>query len=363
MANSTGFGEVLVRIHAAINQSLNAQSAGSTEECIPANNDYLTAGNTGKSPKARRSRFSSHAYLVAFALILVVLVAGGVHAENQITANLSEAQAQQIHQAVCSEPVSKVKQDRLDIWVCAHPRDYPGQTSPSLCPVNTLNFTSGHDGRFDIFFGRFTADRPQAIAMYEAACEPHANSFGGMALFNIVGQKFELVRYFPGLRPVNCVVAPPQGDGRQTAYCFSSFMAQGILGQSFGPIRFKRSGEAAFDAWFGAGNSDGHHGVLTGCKTKNPNPHHISAIRLDEAKSEILLDVVVLDPRSVASACDRFRKGDFDDTERDLQESYASVRGMAFIRPDEFNFVTMVVRFRPPSAKPKVEPTSKTTEP
>jgi hypothetical protein len=129
---------------------------------------------------------------------------------------------------------------------------------------------------------------------------------------------------------------------------------QGTFGEVFGPIQFKPSGEAVFDTWFRAGNNDGHLGPMTDCKTNKAKPHHISAVRLDQAKSDIVVDVAVLDPRSVASACDRFRKGDFDETERDLQTSVLA-KGMAFIRPDELKFVRMVVRFRPPSAKAKVE--------
>lgn len=53
MAANAGFGEALIRIHAAINQLLNTR-ADSTEECIPTNNDCRTTGNAGKSPKARR---------------------------------------------------------------------------------------------------------------------------------------------------------------------------------------------------------------------------------------------------------------------------------------------------------------------
>jgi hypothetical protein len=286
-------------------------------------------------------------------LVVTIPLIGGVRAQGQITANLSEAQAKQLHQAVCSEPIAKL--GGLDSWTCDHPRGYRNITSPAFCPVNTLYFSSRGDGQFQIFFGKFTANRPQAIAMYTAACEPHANSFGGMALFNVVDQKFELVRYFPGMRAVDCVVTPPQRDGRQTPYCFSSFMAQGILGQSFGPIGFKPSGEAAFDSWFQAGNSDGHLGVTTGCKTNKPEPRRISAVRLDEARSEVVLDVEVLDPHHVASACDRFRKGDFNEEERNVQKWSLSAKGLAFIRPDERQFDTMVVRFRPPSARAKVE--------
>ena len=54
MAANAGFGEALICIHAAINQLLNTQSADSTEECIPINNDCRTTGNAGKSPKAQR---------------------------------------------------------------------------------------------------------------------------------------------------------------------------------------------------------------------------------------------------------------------------------------------------------------------
>jgi hypothetical protein len=38
-------------------------------------------------------------------------------------------------------------------------------------------------------------------------------------------------------------------------------------------------------------------------------------------------------------------------------------KGMAFIRPDELKFVTMVVRFRPPSVRAKVELTPQPAEP
>jgi hypothetical protein len=301
-------------------------------------------------------------FVLLFLAVTIPLI-GGVRAEDRITAKLSDAQAKQLHEAVCSEPVYTTKQDRLDIWICDRPRAYPNGADPVFCPVNRLNFSFLGDGLFQIFFGKFTANRPQAIATYSAFCESHANSFGGMALFNVVDQKFELVRYFPGMPVVDCVVPSLQGGGRQTAYCYGSFGAHGTLVEIFGPIRFKSNGEAAFDTWFQAGNDDGHVAAMTGCKTNKPKSHHISTLRLDEARSEIVLDVAVLDPRSVASACGRFRKGTFDETEKDLQKSSVLAKGMAFIRPDELKFVTMVVRFRPPSAKAKVELTSEPGEP
>jgi hypothetical protein len=322
-------------------------------------------------------RFPSYAYVIALAqtatavqmrfvpifLAVTIFLVSGVRAESEMTAKLGEAQAEQLHEAVCSEPAHTIKRDRLDIWVCDHPRAYPNGADPVFCPVNRLNFSFLGDGLFQIFFGKFTANWPQAIATYSAFCESHANSFGGMALFNVVDQKFELVRYFPGIPAVDCVVPPLQGGRRQTAYCYGSFAAHGTLVEIFGPIRFKPNGEATLDTWFQAGNDDGHVAAMTGCKTNKPKPHHISAVRLDEAKSEIVLDVAVLDPRSVASACDRFWKGDFDETETDLQKTSVLVKGMAFIRPDELKFVTMVVRFRPPNAKAKVELTSEPAEP
>jgi len=286
-------------------------------------------------------------------LTTMILSIGGVRAEG---AKLSEAEIKQLHEAACDEPVHKVK----DGWVCGSPRAYGDITSPAFCPVNVLYFES-----WGIYFGKFTANRSQAIAMYDAACEPHANSFGGMALFNVVDQKFELVRYFPGLRFVDCVVARPGRNGLQIPYCYGSFVAQGTLGEYFGPIQFKPNGTAAFDTWLSAGNDDGHIGPMTDCKTMNKaKPHHISDLRLDEAKSEIVLDVAVLDPRSVASACERFRRGDFNQEERELQKSSPSAKGMAFIRqPDELKFVTMVVRFRPPSSKARLEFTLRPAEP
>jgi hypothetical protein len=84
-------------------------------------------------------------FVLIFLVVTIPLI-GGAHAQGQITANLSEAQAKQLHQAVCSEPIANL--DRLGNWACDHPRGYRDITSPAFCPVNTLYFSSRGDGQF-----------------------------------------------------------------------------------------------------------------------------------------------------------------------------------------------------------------------
>lgn len=275
----------------------------------------------------------------------------------ELTRTLSDAQAMRLHQDVCSMPVRQTTQDRRTAWLCDRPRAYPNPKSPCA-----LSFPADKAGRFQIFFGQFTAVKPQAIAMYSAECEPHANEFGGMTLFDIVGQKFELVRYFPGHRYADCVVPPGQG-GLQRPYCIGGHMGQGTLSESFGPLTFAPDGSVKRDGWFDAGNNDGYLTAMTGCDAAAPEPpHHLIGVGLDPANGDIVLEAAVRDPRAVANACDRFRRNDFSAAERNWQKMSELAKGRAFIRDDEQKFVKLLVRFRPPNKKPELQLTSQAVQ-
>jgi len=188
--------------------------------------------------------------------------------------------------------------------------------------------------------------------MYSAACEPHANSFGAWLFKSWMrsSNSFGISRN----AGVDCCVTPPQRDGRQTPYCFSSFMAQGILVKVLARSNSSR-GEAALDSWFQAGNSDGHLGLTTGCKTNKPEPRRISAVRLEKPGPRSFWTSRFSTHHSVASACDRFRKGDFNEAERNVQKWSLSAKGLAFIRPDELQFGTDGGALPSTGARAKVE--------
>jgi hypothetical protein len=287
---------------------------------------------------------------------LILLAFLSIGAARASGTTLSEPQSEQLHQAICSIPVHKVKHRGLDIWACDQPRDYPAGAASGGC---SLSFdTSDKDGLVRLYYGRFTANEPQALAIYTASCEPHSNNFGGMALFRAGQDGFRLVRYFRGQVYVDCAIPPSQGGALQTPYCFSSHMGQGELGQAFGPLRLTPDGQARLEVWLAAGNDDGDLTTMVSCDRSGPGIHHFIGVDLDRSKTVIVLEGASLDRRSFRSACDRYKKHDFNAEEQSFREMSAVAVSEAFIRPTENKYVKALIRFQPPSRNPKVEITS-----
>lgn len=271
---------------------------------------------------------------------------------------LGDAQALQLHEAICSSRVYKAKEGKKQFWACDRPRDYPTRTANGTC---RLHVPALDDGRYTIFYGRFTALRTQAIAMYAADCEPRATNNGGAALFDVTDGNFRFVRYFVGHRYYNCVVPPALQGETQTPYCLSSFMGQGQLSQSFGPVKYGLDGEVKQEAWLSAGNVDGARGPMAFCqigKPDQPDLHHLIGARWDEDASRVVVEAGSLDPRSHAAACDRFRRGEFNAEEKRLRETSILARDGAFLRDGEDKYVKVLARFRPGDKTPEIELTS-----
>lgn len=276
---------------------------------------------------------------------------------------LGDAQAMQLHEAMCSSRVYKAKLGKEQFWACDRPRDYPTRTANGTC---RLHVPALADGRYTIFYGRFTALRTQAIAMYAADCEPRATHNGGAALFDVTDGKFTFVRYFVGHRYFNCVVPPAPEHETHTPYCLSSFMGQGQLSQSFGPVKYGIDGKVQRDHWLSAGNIDGAHGPMVFCQTGKPDQpdlHHLIGARWDEDASKIVVEAGSVDPRSYAAACDRFQRGEFDAQEKRLRETSIVAKDGVFLRDSENRYVKVLARFRPGDKTPEIEQTLETVPP
>lgn len=247
-----------------------------------------------------------------------------------------------------------MRDGKEQFWACDRPRDYPTRTAKGTC---RLHFPAFDDGQYVIFYGRFTAARPQAIAMYTADCEPHATNWGGTALFDVVDGNFKFVRYFPGARYFGCAI-PPAPDGEmQTPYCLSSFSNMGQLSQGFGPVKYGLDGKVQSDHWLSAGNIDGVRGAMVFCDANTLQLHHLRNVRWDAAESKIVVEAASVDPGSYAAACDRFQRGEFDAAEKELRESSIVAKGGAFLRDGESKYVKVFVYFKPPNKTPDVDAT------
>ena len=272
--------------------------------------------------------------------------------------HLPDTQVQQLHQAVCAVPV---RTDRdAGAVICDSPIDYPDPAREgSLADMCPLSFNAAsRDGSVGIFYGRFTANEAQAFAVYQAECEPHANNFGGAALFRIDNGNFTLIRYFPGMVAEDCVVPSAAGDDLQTLYCYTSYMGQGELTEQFGPVRFMADGTAYVESWLSAGNSDAAVAVMTECGNPEQDIRLFTGLRVDMDTNQIVVEGAVLDLNSVISACDRFLSNDFNDDETALRSTSELAAGSAFIRPEEERYLKVLARFSPPDSKPVVDITT-----
>jgi hypothetical protein len=96
---------------------------------------------------------------------------------------------------------------------------------------------------------------------------------------------------------------------------------------------------------------------MTACPKPKPALHHITGVAYDSKTRSLLVRAAALEPRSVASACARFARSEFNEREQELRAMSPVARSMAFLRNEELRYVRSLVRFRPPSDKAVVEMT------
>ena len=114
-------------------------------------------------------------------------------AASQQPADLDE---QQLLQSICKVPIHKGAklsyENNTDVSFCDVPREYPREATESFAKFGGYSDQGTCPLTFDkrgvqTFQGRFTRAEPQLLIRYHADCEPHANDFGGTALFRKVG--------------------------------------------------------------------------------------------------------------------------------------------------------------------------------
>lgn len=273
-------------------------------------------------------------------LCLLALASAASARADEPSRILTAAQIQQLYAEVCTTPPDEHENGKAKTGVCHAPRDYPN-TNVQLGDCFLL-FKSAA-GVFDIYYGRFSANRPQAIVMYEA-CEPHSNNFGGLALFDLIDGRFKFIAYNPGAVFDDCTVLP-KDEAHDAAYCTGWHMGQGTVVESFGNLAFSAEGKAAFVTLFTAGNNDGAIGPTVSCDGRPPIAQHLGNVRYDASQRAVLLDVDIRDPKVVEAACDRFRRQDFDEEDRDRRSRNRSAMEVGLIHESEADaFVTKIVR-------------------
>jgi hypothetical protein len=184
---------------------------------------------------------------------LAAVLTGAAYADEPAgKAVLSDAQSRALLETLCEEPVHPATGlFGGEVLTCDRPRGYP---MAGDCPLSLRSSAPGQ--KVPIYYGHFQADESQAVVFYQAACEPHATNWGGMALLRVTPKGAVLIRYDQGLVGEDCAVVPGAGAGRDALYCFAGHVGQGVLEQGFGPLVFAVDGSARWPPWLTAGNID-----------------------------------------------------------------------------------------------------------
>ncbi|MDR3475333.1 MAG: hypothetical protein P4M09_27095 [Devosia sp.] len=268
---------------------------------------------------------------------------------------MSVDQAKQLLQQICTTPIhlSRDPGDDSARWVCDAPRSYPDprQDAKGGCPLTFQSFEG-----IRALKGKFTAPREELLLDYRAACEPHVHRFGGSVLWRVDAGRLIFSAYFPGLRFNDCAVVSGGAGHLDRAYCFDSYGGQGDLEQRFGLVSFRDRQQPRLEAWMKAGNDDGAIPSI-GC-ARDPGLHHFIRVIGVGSLNGVGVEAAILDPKSIASACERFRRKEFSDDEMEaLQEgSFMSYR--AFIREEEQRYFKVVIHFSGVRHEPKIHVTT-----
>lgn len=266
---------------------------------------------------------------------------------------LPEDQLKQLHQAVCDSAVHQGSGQEAGGWFCDDPHAYPTPNGLPGCSLSFNYFFAAHPVR--IYYGRFTEDEPQALAIYWASCEPHANNFGGSALFGVVDGKFQLIRFYPGEVYEDCVVGNVRGVPGQWPYCYSSYMGQGELTENFGPADLRPGPPHDWKSWLTTDNDDGFFGLVATHCDGSDTVRRLSGIHLGGTSDEVVVEGVYLDREGVKKACSRFKKGQFNEDEKEARKNSIALRSYAILRDDEVRYFKVLIHFHLPSKVPQIE--------
>lgn len=246
-------------------------------------------------------------------------------------------------------------------WTCPYPRAYPDLDPDNAC---TLAFATGGSGSAEpakIWQGRFTVSAPQILAMYDADCESHANNFGGAALFRLKDGKPDLIRYYPGLNLRDCLMVAGDASTLDTLYCHSSFMAQGEIEESFGPLRFANDTAWKQENWLEAGTNTNTPTALTKeCSpqiltSKDACPFlSIDGLTLTQDQ-HLAVTVTYRDTHGAKAAEERLKQGDFTPEEKEQRDFYPFIADTPLLRDGEYTDRQARIIFDPATKSSRIE--------
>ena len=111
----------------------------------------------------------------------------------------------------------------------------------SVCPSFVED--SGFDDKMTlegVTYGKFLNGKDTYALLDLSGCEPHANNFGGSVLLRWRGlTRWDLVKYFPGLRSFDCQRYPATG-GRELLLCRGDYGGMGVVDTSLFSLDFAR---------------------------------------------------------------------------------------------------------------------------
>ncbi|MGY4302801.1 hypothetical protein ACVIJ6_000044 [Bradyrhizobium sp. USDA 4369] len=120
---------------------------------------------------------------------------------------------------------------------CKRVKSYPNAEEQS-CDV-TLQ-PGRQQGRF------LAAGNLLLLVSYGSGCEPHANNFGGVAVFEKVGGVYEFLGFWPGLDVSECVIDTRDG-AHDVLVCLTGWMGQGVIESGVARIDFASGSDGSFD--------------------------------------------------------------------------------------------------------------------
>jgi hypothetical protein len=95
--------------------------------------------------------------------------------------------------------------------------------------------------------GQFVAGaNPLLLVSYGSDCEPHANNFGGVVVFEQVGGGYKFVGFLPGMAVHECVIAAKDG-AQDVLVCLTGGMFQGVIESGIARVGFPSGSDGSFD--------------------------------------------------------------------------------------------------------------------
>lgn len=227
------------------------------------------------------------------ALVLVLALAGAALIRSSL-AQTSSPSNEQLLALVC---------DRADIngATCAKARNYPvgnPNAGERTCEIS-LN-EERYSGRF------FEPGKMLLVIGYASDCEPHANNYGGSAVFQDDAGSYVFRGYHPGYGVDNCVTIA-RGDVDRL-FCITGALGQGYLESRLAELKFARVPDADlgldFDFYVEAQDSEGAYTAnVVDCRKPLLRYFSLSDLKRGPALDTLSIEIAYADAALTRAAC------------------------------------------------------------